>query len=122
MANKLKGNARHPIYDTTTTGLATAGGILSGTLLLNPNYVDFKNIPCCDNKVRDRANATTSRVLGVKVFGGQERDLGLEVASGVRDEAGSAILDARRPVHHLIRREAHFSSEGSANQREGVEN
>lgn len=49
--------------------------------------------------------------VGVEVVGGLDRrDAGSGVGAGMGDEAGTAILDPGRPMHHFVGREAHLFS------------
>lgn len=79
---------------------------------MNSHNVDFQHIAGGDDEVGYRTDfAAGGGVVGVEVVGLNGRDARDEVGAGVSDEAGGAVLDAGRPVHHLVRREAHLGME-----------
>lgn len=102
VANKLQGSTGDAGHE------ATALGVGSGVGFLNPNDVNLEDIGGGDDEVRDRTNALTARPIGVEVVGRKRRDeLRSEIGNGVSEVAGSAVFDACRPVHHLVRRVTH---------------
>lgn len=103
MADKLEAGCTKPIhYSAPATRLARDRSN-PGVVFLDPNGVDLNHIGGSDNEVGDGADPPLGGRLRVKIVGLERRqDRGGDgVSGGVGDESRGAVLDPRRPVHHL---------------------
>uniref|UniRef100_A0A2P2M8B1 Uncharacterized protein n=1 Tax=Rhizophora mucronata TaxID=61149 RepID=A0A2P2M8B1_RHIMU len=106
MANKFKQSSRDTVHDPAPLRLGRRSG-LPGTFFVNPNYIKLKNVAGGDNKIRNCPDSAPRRQFRFKIVGLNSRDLRNEVRTGMRDEAGAAVLYAGGAVHHLAGRKAH---------------
>lgn len=108
MTDEFERSSGDAVHETAAFGLSRSSRPPGGVLLLDSDDVDFEDIRGGDDEVGDGADfAARGGPIGVEVVGLNLRDSRDEVGSRMRDEAGGAILDARRPVHHLVRGVAH---------------
>lgn len=97
--------------------------VLGGRRRLGPDGVHLQHVGGRHDEVGGGAEAPgpprRGRGVGVALGPRGRRPLrgrgeGGGVGGAVGDEAGGAVLDARRPVHHLVRRVAHLGGGGGA--------
>lgn len=109
MANELKRSPRDAVHETTTFGFSWSPRASGAIFLLNSDDVHFKDIPGGDDEVWNGADfSARGGPFRLEVLRLNRRNSRHEVGAWVRDEPRCTVLNARRPVHHLVCREAHF--------------
>lgn len=110
MADELKPSTSEAIHGATSAMLVAGGPRDPVIILLDPNEVDLQDIGRGHDEVGDGTDSPLGGPLRrVEVVGlGRGNLRGWRVGRGVGDEPRGAVLDARRPVHHLERRVAHL--------------
>lgn len=103
MADELEAGPAEPVHDPTPAAGLAGGRSSPGVVFLNPNGVDLDHIGGGDDEVGDGADPPLGVGLGVDIVGVDRRqDRGGDgIGGGVGDESRGAVLDPRRPMHHL---------------------
>lgn len=106
LTDEFKRRARNSGHNTTALGLSWDFSFPT-VFFLNPNNVKLENVGSSDNEIGNRSNLALGGPLGFEIIGLNRWDLWGEIGAAVSDEAGGAVLNSGRPVHHLVGGVAH---------------
>lgn len=107
MGNEFEGCPGEAIHEATALGFGGGPGV-SAALFLESNDVELEDVSGSDDEVGDGANVTAVGPFGVNVISLDGIYSWDEVGARVGDETRRAVLDPRRPLHHLVGRKAHL--------------
>lgn len=120
MGNELEGGPGEAIHEATALGFGRGPGV-SVALFLESDDVELEDISRGDDEVGDGADVAAVGPVGIEVVGLGGRDSGDEVGARVGDETRRAVLNPRRPLHHLVGRKAHLRKVSEREREGGVE-